>query len=304
MTGVVSPVFVVGPPRSGTHLVRFCLTQHSHLHIGPETAFFMRAYGNRRLDRRGRAQPDWATITDRIVDGSGDPTMADVRPYRDALHTAVRESRDYADFANRFFGFLAGKEGKSRWGEKTPLHALYLRQIFKVFPNAKVIFVTREAKNTIASTVKSGHVRMGLERSVAVNIACRRELRRFAGNPNVLPIQYEAFVREPRALLERVCEFIGEDFEEAMLRPGMVDSSYSDEVMERQDQIGINPDDPDKWKQVLDKSAAHFVDSTIAGRGCALFGTRDLKVKVELALLRMRVLRNGLGFFNLRQLFS
>ena len=32
-----APVFVVGAPRSGTHLLRFCLSRHSRLHVGPET---------------------------------------------------------------------------------------------------------------------------------------------------------------------------------------------------------------------------------------------------------------------------
>jgi hypothetical protein len=299
-----SPIFIVGPPRSGTHLVRFCLAQHSRLHIGPETAFFMRVYGNRRLDRRGGAGRDWGAIVDRMLDGSGDPTMADVMPHRAALREAVRDSHDYSDFADRFFGFLARENGKVRWGEKTPLHALYIGQIIEIFPEARVIFVMREAKNTIASTLKSGHVRMGLEKALAVNVACRREFHRFAGHPNVFTVDYEAFVQSPQQALERISRFLGEAFEPEMLRPGMVDSSYSEAVMERRDQIGINPDNPDKWKSVLGQDQAMFIDATVAGARRARFARRDLKLKAELALLRLRVARNRLGLFNLRQLFG
>jgi hypothetical protein len=84
----------------------------------------------------------------------------------------------------------------------------------------------------------------------------------------------------------------------------MVDSSYSEAVMERRDQIGINPDNPDKWKSVLGQDQAMFIDATVAGARRARFARRDLKLKAELALLRLRVARNRLGLFNLRQLFG
>ncbi|MGR3312101.1 sulfotransferase family protein [Roseovarius indicus] len=300
MTGTAHtpPIFIVGPPRSGTHLLRFCLAQHSRIYLAPETSFFIRGYGNRRLDPglfRDRRTP---SLAEDLINESGDPSMTDVAPHRDALHTAVAEARDYRDFADGFFEEMAGIAGKPRWGEKTPLHALYLPQIFAVYPEAKVVFLMREAKNTLASTLKSGHVGFGFFDALAIYMRVHREWRRCAGEPSIVRLRYEEFVADPEAHLRAICDFIGEEFEPAMLAPGMIDSSYREGVMDRQPDIAIMPDDPLKWQGVLTPAQASLIDRALSGPVLPItrFGYLLARTRLTLAI---RIAKNRAGFFHL-----
>jgi hypothetical protein len=295
-----APIFIVGPPRSGTHLVRFCLSKHSNIFISPETSFFIRAYGNRRLDRDLFRKDQTARLVDELIDQSGDPTMADYDSVRNALKNATSGSADYAAFVDAFFGTMAKHAGKKRWGEKTPLHALYLPQILSVFPDARIIIVMREAKNTLASTLKSGHVRAGFYNALAVYLRCLREQRRMQRSPNVVSLDYESFVANPKNHLQRICTFLGEPYEPAMLQPGMLDSSYAEDVMSVRSDIEIAPNDPDKWRRGLSAERGAFVDKAVTSvRGAGLFSSQGLRLLIERVRLAVRIFKNRAGFFYL-----
>jgi len=287
---MTAPIFIVGPPRSGTHLLRFCLSQHSRIYMAPETWFFIRVYGNRRLDRGLLERSGGAELVERILRQRGDPTMNDAAEMAEDLKAAVANARNYRDLAEQLFSAFAAPSGKPRWGEKTPLHALYLPQVFTLFPEAKVIFVLREPKNTIASTVKSGHVRADLTVSLATYMACRTARNSFADHPGVMSLDYETLV--------------GETFEPATLSPGMVDSSYSDSVMERSENITIQPDDPEKWRRGLNEEEGAFIDAILSGETSALLSGAGRALVRERLKIATRVTKNRLGFFSLAERVS
>lgn len=289
------PIFVVGPARSGTHLLRFCLSQHSSIFVAPETAFFIKIYGNRRLDPKVFSEGRTDMLVDSIISGSGDPSMHDWERHSFSLKKAVQGAQNYRDFADRFFGKMAGIEGKKRWGEKTPLHAHYIPQILKVFPNARVLFMMRGAKNTIASTLTSGHVRWDIYTALAHFIDCQSQQARLVRRPEVMAIDYEALTAEPEPQLRAICDFLGESFEIAMLRPGMRDSSYSDEIMTRDETISINPDDPEKWCRGLSLDQGALVDQVVARRGQVLHPML-LMARAKLAI---RLQKNKAGYYHL-----
>jgi len=294
------PIFIVGAPRSGTHLLRFCLTQHSALYVAPETSFFIHAYGSRCLDRLLLGARRWSMLADRLIDRSGDPTMADVARRRDEVRQATRDSRSYAEFARRFYHSLALPSGKRRWGEKTPYHTFCLPQVFRFFPDAQVLFITRDMKATVASTIKSGHVRVGFKKAVAANLLARRTARKHAGDPRVHMVSYEAFTDHPEASLREICGFLGETFEPAMLHPGMMDSSYGGNVMELERTIGIQRDDPLKWKSALSTRQADLIDALERHPGIVSLVVRDPGLFVQFALLRMRFMAVRAGLFGIR----
>ena len=255
------PVFVVGAPRSGTHLLRFCLARHSAIAMCPETGFFIQAYGSRMIDSLVPSVRRWPRLVDRMIARSGDPTMADAASRRDALVAATAQSRSYAEFGRRFMAALAETPGKTRWGEKTTYHIFCLPQIFALFPDAQVLFMRRGTKATIASTIKSGHVRMGFDKALALSLRATNVAERYRGDPRVHFVAYEDLTADPEAILRGVCAFLGEDFEPAMLKPGMIDSSYRSGIMNFDQTIGIQPDDPAKWRAVLSPEQGGLVDA-------------------------------------------
>lgn len=293
-----SPIFIVGPPRSGTHLIRFCLSQHSKLFFAPETAFFIRIYGNRRLEKNTFAEGLGGKLAKEIIEMSGDPTMKDHCEQFNSICVKSEKVTDYRDLADVFFTTLAGSTGKVRWGEKTPLHALYLKQIFNVYPNAKIIFVMRGAKNTIASTLSSGHTDFGFYNALATYLRIRKEQVIWTNSPNVYNVSYEEFVANPRKLLYRICNFLDEEFEESMLKPGMIDSSYTSDVMWRRQNIGILPDDPHKWKNVLTVEQSITIERALTGSKFP-FTFKGLVLLRAKILVYIRTIKNRSGFFHL-----
>jgi len=298
------PIFVVGAPRSGTHLVRFCLSRHSRLHIGPETGFFISIYGNRRLVPP-RAFPDRA---DALVDEllrSGDPTMDDLLPLRDRLVEEIRTRRppDYRALARLLLSAPAKAEGKPRWGEKTPLHVLYVDNILQLFPRARIIFVRRESRNVVASYLRSPLLPDDLVAALVQVRASVRAGARAVARGQVWEVRYEELVARPEAVLRGVADYVGETFEEAMLRPGMRDSSFGDgELMQREEGLGIiqEDDESEKWRRTLSEAEGDIVRRVVDGAPGTIPPGLRLRLARRSAVHRLMHLRNRWGWYGLK----
>ncbi|MFQ5536396.1 MAG: sulfotransferase [Gemmatimonadota bacterium] len=298
-----APVFVVGAPRSGTHLLRFCLSRHSRLHVAGETGFFIKIYGNRRLMPPSSFPRRATEIVDRFL-RSGDPTMEDVRPLRPLLEDAARRASDYRKLAGGLMGTLAREAGKARWGEKTPFHVLYIPQIRKLYPEARILYLTRDSRSVVASYLRSPLLPDDLALAVAQVRLCVRAGEAAVARRWAHPVRYEELVREPESVLRSVSRYIGETFEEAMLRPGMRDSSFGGgRLMQREEGRGIeyDPREADRWKEVLDPDPAAWVRRLVDGEARGVRVPRAFRRRVRRAELRQRLMhtRNRWGFHDL-----
>ncbi|VGO21002.1 sulfotransferase family protein [Pontiella sulfatireligans] len=103
--------------------------------------------------------------------------------------------------------------GKRRWVEKTPGHVRYIKDVFSDYPDAKVLVVVRDGRDVAVSFRKRfGEFEKGLQRWVADNQAAEE----WKDHPNVMSLTYEQLVKDSDAAMAKVCEFIGEPFEETM----------------------------------------------------------------------------------------
>ena len=160
------PIFVVGMPRSGTTLMRYCLNQHSHIYIVPETNFFETVYGNRQIIPEAKISENIDKLLSKLMGFTYQDAdmhlLKEFFPLKDVLAQEIKEkAQNYRDIATIVFSKFAKEKGKQRWGEKTPRHLFFIDQIYDFFPNAKIITMERSAKNTIASNFKSNHIRTG-----------------------------------------------------------------------------------------------------------------------------------------------
>lgn len=297
------PVFVVGAPRSGTHLLRFCLSRHSRLHVGPETGFFLELEGDRRLLPPSRFPERAEEIVDRLL-RSGDPTMEDVVPLREELVARVRAGPgDYRELADALLGTIARAAGKPRWGEKTPFHVLYVDRILALFPEARVVCLRREARNVVASYLKSPLLPDDFAMALAQTRMCVRAGERAVAAGRALGVRYEELVADPEPVLRRVAAYVGEDFEEAMLRPGMRDSSFGGgELMQREEGLGIvqDPDEAVKWRRTLSEVQGEIVRSVVEGEPGRVPAGLRLRVARATAVQRVMHARNRLGLHSLK----
>jgi hypothetical protein len=221
-TGGDRPVFVIGCPRSGTTLLTLMLSSHSRLAIPPETRFLLpvfrrrRSFGDltetpnrRRLARTvvrrkgtkfGHLGLDADRVKKAVVDGAPTLGSALAAPYR----------------------IYAADRGKSRWGDKRPGYFRNVRVIRALFPDAQVVHLVRDPRDCVGSLKRMSWWKHGTVGAVATWVhavdlaqAARRRLPPDAFHE----LRYEDLVAAPRAELRRLCSFLGEEFEEAMLEP-------------------------------------------------------------------------------------
>src|SRR3954467_7175876 len=145
------PIFVVGCPRSGTTLLQLMLHAHPRIAIPPENRFVLPAYyarhrfgdlrikENRRQLARFITAPRGTKFRDLGLDRratrkaivSGPPTVGS------ALGIVLRE------YARRF--------DSPRWGDKRPAYYERLDVILRLFPDAHIVHLVRDPRDSIGS---------------------------------------------------------------------------------------------------------------------------------------------------------
>ena len=217
--GLPAP-FVVGVGRSGTTLLRLMLDAHSTMAMPPETHFFQSL-----LDASGKIRfgPSRALVA---------VTEDEHRRWDDfGLEPSELKERfeaiprfNLADALRAFYELYAEKQGKERWGDKTPDYLKRMRRIKRVLPEARFIHVIRDGRDVALSTNKR-IVERGHREPLPAKRSARRWRNRIekarADGPKLgeyLEIRYEDLVTDTEPPLRRVCDFIELEFEPAMLR--------------------------------------------------------------------------------------
>jgi Sulfotransferase family len=217
--GMPAP-FVVGVGRSGTTLLRLMLDAHSTMAMPPETHFFQSLLDASGKVRFGPAQALEAITEDehrRWNDFGLEPDELQAR-----FEAIPRFNA--SDALRAFYELYAEKQGKDRWGDKTPDYIKRMRKIKRVLPEARFILVIRDGRDVALSTNK----RIA-ERGHRDPLPAKRSARRWRNRiekargdgPKLgeyLEIRFEDLVTDTEPTLERVCEFIELEFEPAMLR--------------------------------------------------------------------------------------
>ena len=129
--------------------------------------------------------------------------------------------RSYADLVSSIYEAVARRDGKSRWGDKTPSYLADIPTLLEIFPSTKVIHIYRDGRDVALSWTRMpfgprnlATAAMRWRRLVA---AGRRDGARFPGSYR--EVGYEMLLPEPEATMRALCDFIGEQFEDGMLRP-------------------------------------------------------------------------------------
>jgi hypothetical protein len=145
----------------------------------------------------------------------------DVRP-------RLREGMTTREAIGAIFETYADRQGKPRWGDKTPLYMQQLPLLERVFPDAVWVHLVRDGRDAALSFLELPEGFAGKTwaqpRTVAqfaarwrMEILAARRLGRHAGS-RYLELRYEDLVTEPDRELRRVCEHGSLTWE-----PGMLD---------------------------------------------------------------------------------
>lgn len=217
------PIFVVGVARSGTTLLSALLSAHSRLDCGPESRFFARLRHLGPEERRLLTEPDaWpgpaldfmASLSNQghaVVELFG-LTLDEVRGFLGERPPSV------AAMLESLTVLHARHAGKARWIEKTPRHLLMTETLWRHWPEARVVRIVRDPRDVAVSLSGMPFAKDSVVGNlVRIDQDDRASHDRIVSDPRAMTLRYEDLVREPEPELRRLCAFVGEAWEPAML---------------------------------------------------------------------------------------
>lgn len=200
------PIFIVGFGRSGTTLMRLMLSAHPRVYICHELLFY-------------------------AIEAMADPSLSGeefLPRFLDSFEwLGIDASRIKArvppNLARRRVGFVfreimrekSAAYGKVRYGDKSPYHSLYLARIYRDFPDARVILMVRDPRNNVASVSRMPFGSPRDEVNCLMYEFVRHQVDPFSGR--LLRVRLEDLVADPRREMTRVLDFVGEQWDEAVL---------------------------------------------------------------------------------------
>lgn len=240
-----SPIFIVGTRRSGTTLIGRMLSSHPQIFIKNESQKLMTAFF-KKSDKEELF---------RIF----------------ASETSQGESDS--------FDSVLGKLGKRRWGFKDPALTECLNVLAEYFPDLKIVFIIRDGRAVASSQLKGKYGTVNIYQAAKnwvqeVNI---QQSHYEANKDRCYWIKYEDLVISPKKNLQNICEFLGESFDEDMLKYYETDNYiqkknvFNENTFKKLDSDIIN-----KWKLSLKRSQVNVFESVagniLKGQGYELAG--------------------------------
>lgn len=191
---VPEPVFLLSSVRSGSTLLRAVLNSHSQLHSPHETHF-------RRLQVVPTTPPAYQALE---VDGL---RVVDVEHllWDRMLHRSLQLS------------------GKRVLVEKTPSNVFVADRLATAWPRARFIFLLRHPLAIARSWHAADPNRRPMVRAVPHTLAFMQQLESARQRHPGVTVRYEELTADPETVTRRLCDFLGVDWEAAMLDYGRVD---------------------------------------------------------------------------------
>jgi hypothetical protein len=240
-------LFILGNPRSGTSLLRITLNCHNNIVIPPESGFIVWWYEKYKhwnpvngfyiLDDilQSKKIETWNLDKNKILDN--------IRLYN---------PKNYAEICSIIYLTYASNYNKDVKiiGDKNNYYIAHTDVLNKLYPNAKYIHLIRDVRDVACSYINLN--KLGSESVYKPELPTQIEdickewndnnqsilnYSRTIQKENFLTIRYEDFVLDNRKTLLNICNFLGIEFDNAML-------SYFDKNRE----FSLEPKETLDWK--------------------------------------------------------
>lgn len=273
-------IFVLSQPRSGSTLLQRVLAGHPNVHTSAEPWLMLHPlFGMEREGIEAVYGAKW----------SAEAMREFLDNYADGDNTYERAVRA---MANQIYGEALRLSGKTIFLDKTPRYFFIAPKIHKIFPKAKYVFLYRNPMSVLSSELRTyaseklntlSLFNADLLSAPTMLLDAERQLAESA-----VRVNYETFVQDPEAETQRLCEFLGIDY-----NPGMVDYEHTPAPKGKMnDPIGIHKHkrpsatSVERWKELANEpQTAHLAQRYLEELGpetlCAMGYDYD-KVASEL----------------------
>ncbi|MGM0472462.1 MAG: sulfotransferase, partial [Bacillota bacterium] len=218
-----TPFFIIGCGRSGTTLLRSILNAHSDISIPPELI----SLANMITKYKKFNFISWNDLI-KIIISTFKSTLhfsiweVELDEIFEQLLELEVEERTLAKIIDTIYSnFLKHNFPKAKiWGDKTPLNTLNIELIDEVFPGAKYIHLVRNGKDVVSSYLNSTKYVNSVEGACARwnnHVSKALEFKNSQDEDEYLEIYYEDLVTAPKQEIEKICQFIGIEFDSTML---------------------------------------------------------------------------------------
>jgi len=206
--------FIVGVGHSGTTLLRMMLDAHPELTIPPETNFLPDVI---EMTKRGETSPDEVVAYLREHRRWGDFGL-EPEALLERMSTAPRPLTPRGAIRS-FYDLYASKQGKPRWGDKSPRYAAAMVKLNRHLPEARFIHLIRDGRDVALSKLRKrgddqDEVRHAAKRWRNRIIHARERAPKVA---HYTEARFEELITDTEPTLRRLCDFSQLEWDPAIL---------------------------------------------------------------------------------------
>jgi len=267
-----SPIFVVGPPRSGTTLTATILGRHSRIFMGGENHFFEEVFSRRRELGEPSDPVAFERILGRLSTIYGrhnqiadqermDRLLSDPR-----LRARLQSCNSYPELLTRFMEMQFPGTGKVRWGNNTPKDIFHVREILSFYQDAKFLVCVRDVRDYLlsyknqwkAKTPEQLERLQKLYHPMVTSLVWKstikriRTVQRLVPRENFMIVRYETLATDAENTVRDMCRVVGEPYEANMLNVDTHNSSHE------KSETGIFSTSIGAWRTGLDNDEAYL----------------------------------------------
>lgn len=252
--------FIIGRPRSGTTLLRLLFEAHPNLLIPPESPFIIILY-----KKYGKIT-DWneAVINEFIDDLFNTRYFTKWLISREEIYSRLIAVQGENTFQSivlevyKAYKSVYPKKEITMIGDKNPMYSLYAHRIHQLFPQSKIIHITRDYRdNYLSLTNVNFEVPIVPIVIYRWKYALKRMWKLKKAHPELIySVKYEDLVADPEKHCRLMCDFLGIEFDPNVLsfyqKKDEAEKLYAgDEGVNRIHQSLFNPistDKVNKWQ--------------------------------------------------------
>lgn len=237
-----NPIFVGGVIKSGTTLLRDLLDYHPEIVTLLNDSKISDVWRVKSQYSKNKFYKDLASIyiqrlfqpfdnrPEDLLDGV-DNNLAEYKKFVSVLKHFVYKSENQADLISSLAASIFAVNGQFEkghqptiWAEKTPFSELYFEKMLEIYPQAKLVYVSRNPIDNFAS-IKKWFTRSKVNFNLFLELRGMRKSYKVVEKLKVKypqkihVIRYEDLINDSNKHLENLCSFLGVSYNKSLETP-------------------------------------------------------------------------------------